>query len=74
MSRLVEADLLIGQAGVLISVPSPFVPKLPSRGNFGDDRHVAFGTSQGFQNFSKTKYLGGDFVIWQSSSVWHYLI
>ena len=57
---LVETDPLIGRVGVLISGPSPLVPKFPSRGNFGDDGHVAFGTSQGFLNFSKTKYLGGD--------------
>ena len=50
---LVEADPLIGRAGVLISGPSPLVPKFPSRGNFGDDGHVAFGTSQGFLNFLK---------------------
>ena len=57
---LVKADLLIGRAGVLIAWPSPLVPKFPSRGNFGDDGHVALGTSQGFLNFPKTKYLGGD--------------
>ena len=48
---LVEADPLIGWAGVLISGPSPLVPKFPSRGNFGDDGHMALGTSQGFLNF-----------------------
>ena len=53
---------LIGRVGVLISGPSPLVPKFPSRGNFGDDGHVAFGTSQGFLNFIKNKYLGGDFI------------
>ena len=58
---------LIGRAGVLISGPSPLVPKFPSRGNFGDDGHVAFGTSQGFLNCPKIKYLGGDSVIWRSS-------
>ena len=50
---LVEADPLIGRAGVLISRPSPFVPKFLSQGNFGNDGHVAFGTSQGFLNISK---------------------
>ena len=60
---------MIGRAGVLISRPFPLVPKFPSRGNFGDDGHVAFGTSQGFLNFPKIKYLGGDSVIWQSSPV-----
>ena len=64
---LVEADPLIGRAGVLIAGPSPLVPKYPSRGNFGDDGHVAFGTSQGFLNFPKTKHLGGNSEIWQSS-------
>ena len=53
---LVEADLLIGQAGVLISGPSPLVHKFPSRGNFGDDGHVALGTSQGFLNFQKQNF------------------
>ena len=50
---LVEADPLIGRAGVLISEPSPLVPKFPSQGNFGDDEYVAFGTSQGFLSFPK---------------------
>ena len=53
ISCLVEADPLIGQAGVLISGPSPLVPKFSSRGNFGDDGHVALDTSQGFLNFPK---------------------
>ena len=53
---------LIGRAGVLISGPSPLVPKFPSRGNFGYDEHVAFGRSQGFLNFLKTKYVGCDAV------------
>ena len=53
---LVEADPLIGRAGVLISGPSLLVPKFPSRGNFGDDGQVAFGMSQGFLNYSKKKY------------------
>ena len=60
---------LIGRAGVLISGHSPLVPKFLRRDNFGDDGHVALGTSQGFLNFSKTKYLGGDSVIWQSSPI-----
>ena len=60
---------MIGRVGVLILGPSPLVPKYPIRGNFGDDGHMAYGTSQGFLNFSKTKYLGGDSVIWQSSPV-----
>ena len=50
---LVEADPLIGRAGVLISGPFPLVPKFPSQGNFGDDGHVALGTRQGFLNFPK---------------------
>ncbi|GMP40277.1 hypothetical protein CsSME_00010788 [Camellia sinensis var. sinensis] len=37
--------------------------------NFGDDGHVAFGTSQGFLTFPKIKYLSADSVIWQSSLV-----
>ena len=53
ISCLVQADLRIGRAGVLIKWPSPIVPKFPSWGNFGDDGHVAFGTSQGFLNFPK---------------------
>ena len=52
-SLLAEADLLIGRAGVLISWPSPLVLKFLSRGNFGDDGHVALGTSQGFLNIPK---------------------
>ena len=44
---LVEADPLIGRARVLISGPSHLVPKFSSRGNFGDDGHVAFDTSKG---------------------------
>ena len=51
--KLVEADPLIRRAGVLISGPFPLVPKFPSQGNFGDDKHVAIGTSQGFLNFLK---------------------
>ena len=50
---LVEADPLIGRAGVIISGPSPLVPMFPSRGNFGDDGYVALGASQGFLNFPK---------------------
>ena len=57
---------LLGRAGVLISGPSPLVPKFPSQCNFSDNGHMAFGTSQGFLNFPKTKYLGGDSIIWQS--------
>ena len=60
---------LIGRAGVLISGPSPLVPKFQSQGNFGDNGHMAFGTSQGFLNFPKTKYLGGTSIIWQSSLI-----
>ena len=65
---------LIGRARVLISEPSPLVPKFSSQGNFGDDRHVALGTSQGFLNLSKTKYLGGDSVFGKAVQFWHYLI
>ena len=50
---LVEADPLIGRVGVLILGPSPLVRKFPSRGNFGEDGHVALGMSQGFLNFPK---------------------
>ena len=57
---LVNADPLIGRAGVLISGPSPLVPKIPSLGNFSDDGHVALGTRQGFLYFPKIKYLGDD--------------
>mgnify|MGYP003703540309 CR=1 FL=1 len=32
---------LIGRAGALIAWPSPLIPKFPSRGNSGDDGHVA---------------------------------
>ena len=53
---------LIRRAGVIISGPSPLVPKFLSCGNFGDDGYVTFGTSSGFLNFSKIKYLGGDSV------------
>ena len=42
---LVEADPLIGRAGMLISGPSLLIPKFPSQGNFGDDEHVALDTS-----------------------------
>ena len=67
---LVEADPLIGRAGALISGPSPFVPKFPSWSNLGDDRHVAFGTSQGFLNFFKIKYLSTDSVSGKAVHVW----
>ena len=51
---------LIGWAWVLMKWPSPIVPKFLSRGNFGDDGHMALGMRQGFLNFPKIKYLGGD--------------
>ena len=69
-----RARSLIRRAGVLISGPSPLVPKFPSRGNFGDDGHVVLGTSQGFLNFFKIKYLGGDSVSEKAVQFWHYLI
>ena len=50
----------------------PLVPKLPSQGNFGDDGHVALGTSQGFLNFPKIKYLGGDSVSGKAVHVWNF--
>lgn len=65
---------LIGRARVLKSWPSPLVPKFPSKANFGDNRHVAFGMSQGFLNFSKIKYLGSDFISGKAIQFWHYLI
>ena len=65
---------LIGWAGVLIAWPSLIIPKSPSRGNFGDDGHVAFGTSQGFLNSPKTKYLGGDSVFGKDVHVWHFFL
>ena len=54
------------------SWPSPIVPKLPSRGNFGDDRHVANGTESRFPKFPKIKYLGGDSVSGKAVHVWHF--
>ena len=52
----------MGRAGVLTKWPSPIVPKFPSRGNFGDDEHVAFGTESRFPKFPHKKYIGGDSV------------
>ena len=49
------------------SWPSPIVPKLPSRDNSGDDRHVAFGTESGFPKFSHVKIFRWRLCIWQSS-------
>ena len=63
---------LIGRAGVLMKWPSPIVPKFPSRGNFGDDGHVALGNESGFPKFFKIKYLGGDSVSGKAVHVWHY--
>ena len=63
---------LIGRAGVLIAWPSPIVPKFPSRGNFGDAGHVALGTSPGFLNSPKIKYLDGDSVSGKAVHVWHF--
>ena len=65
---------LIGRAWVLIAWPSPIVPKFPTRGNFGDDGHVALGTSQGFLNSSKIKYIGGDSVSGKAVHVWHFFL
>ena len=65
---------MIGRAGLLISGPSPLVPKFPSRGNFGDDGHVALGRRQGFLNFLKIKYLGGDSVSGKAVHVSHFFI
>lgn len=62
---------LIGRAGVFIVNP-PIVPKFPSRGNFGDDGHVALGNESGFPKFPKNKYLGGDFVSGKAVHVWHF--
>ena len=63
---------LIGRAGVLIAWPSPIVPKFPSRGNFGDDGHVALGTSQSFLNTPKIKYLDSASVSGKAVHVWHF--
>ena len=63
---------LIGRAGVLTKWPSPIVPKFPSRGNFGDDGHVAFGTESGFPKYPKIKYLGGNSVSGIAVHVWHF--
>ena len=63
---------LTGRAGVLTKWPSPIVPKFPSRGNFGDDGQVAFGTESGFPKFSIKKYLGGDSVSGKAVHVWHF--
>ena len=49
------------------SWPSPIVPKFPSRGNFGDDGHVAFGTESGFPKFPHFKIFRWRLCIWQSS-------
>ena len=65
---------LIGRAGVLIAWPFRLVPKFPSRGNFGDDGHVALGTSQDFLNSPKIKYLGGDSVSGKAVHVLHFFI
>ena len=54
------------------SCPSPIVPKLPSRGNFGNDGHVAFGTESGFPKFLIKKHLGGDSVSGKAVHVWHF--
>ena len=67
-------SFLIGRAGVLIACPSPLVLKFPSRGNLGNDGHMALGTSQGFLNFPKQKYLGGDSVSGKAVHVWHFFI
>ena len=58
---------LIGRAGVLIAWPSPIVPKFPSRGNFGDDGHVALGNESGFPKFPQNKIFRWRLCIWQSS-------
>ena len=52
--------------------PFPIVPKFPSRGNFGDDGHVALGNESGFPKFFKIKYLGGDSVSGKAVHVWHF--
>ena len=44
----------------------------PSRGNFGDDGHVALGNESGFPKFPKIKYLGGDSVSGKAVHVWHF--
>ena len=65
---------LIGRAGVLMKWPSPIISKFPSRDNFGDDGHVALGTSQGFLNSPKIKYLGGDSVSGKTVHVWKFFL
>ena len=52
--------------------PSPIVPEFPSRGNFGDDGHVAIGNESGFPKFPRKKYLGGDSVSGKAVHVWHF--
>ena len=65
---------LIGRAGVLTKWPSPIVPKFPSWDNFGDDGHVALGTSQGFLNSPIIKYLGGASLSGKAVHVWHFFL
>ena len=65
---------MTGRAGVLTKWPSPIVPKFPSRGNFDDDGHMAFGTESGFPKFPIKKHLGGDSVSGKAVHVWHFFI
>ena len=54
--------------------PSPVVPKFPSRGNFGDDGHVAKGNESGFPKFPQNKYLGDDSISGKAGHVWHFFL
>ena len=64
----------IGRAGVRTEWAAPIIPKFPSRGNFGDDGHVALVNESGFPKFHQNKYLGGDFVSGKAVHVWHFFL
>ena len=68
------ADLWSGERGCSWNDLPPLVPKFPSRGNFGDDGHVALGNELGFPKFSKIKHLGGDSVSGKAVHVWHFFL
>ena len=52
----------------------PSRTQVPEPRHLGDDGHVALGTSQGFLNFPKIKYLGGDSVSGKAVHVWHFFL
>ena len=54
--------------------PSLIVPKFPSRGNFGDNGHVALGNEAGFPIFNHNIYLGGTSVSGKAVHVWHFFL